>query len=389
MPEQESGMPPEGWYNDLTGVAQFRWWDGQRWTEDTHGVAGTSAQPTASAPVADQAAASAFIGDAGTLTRRQLREQVGSLTVGVPDEAEPRAAVAVAVLERHYPELVHSPFVDDNLDPLERARRAAGYGPRAIMAAPPPAVEEERWRGSAQTVAGWFFATALLWSGIPGAVVAALMPTWDLRAVQLGSLAVIVLFTLLLAHWDGKRLRAKGYRAVGVGWALLPLIYFIIRVVRTGPRGIGMLVTWVVLLAMTVGAALVVGEQQHLFDRLGQVAAPQTSAASSPLVTQLPAPHVLSDDERAQALSPGVFQQAVLDAITTSGHEAGDILCEPFTTTSTGTFAGCNVVIDGQPYSMILRETPEDPEYAFAIDSLTPWTQPGGGSTDDGTAVQS
>ena len=59
----DTPVPAPGWYPDPSGSAGLRWWDGERWTDDTHALTGeavTSAPAgsviTAPAPVAPPAA---------------------------------------------------------------------------------------------------------------------------------------------------------------------------------------------------------------------------------------------------------------------------------------------------------------------------------------------
>lgn len=50
----DAPLPAPGWYPDPSGSPLLRWWDGERWAEDTHPlpVDGSAEQPAAPAPPA-------------------------------------------------------------------------------------------------------------------------------------------------------------------------------------------------------------------------------------------------------------------------------------------------------------------------------------------------
>lgn len=41
----ETPLPASGWYPDPSGSAGLRWWDGERWTDDTHALPGEAVAP--------------------------------------------------------------------------------------------------------------------------------------------------------------------------------------------------------------------------------------------------------------------------------------------------------------------------------------------------------
>lgn len=385
MPEQGPGLPPAGWYDDPTGLAKLRWWSGSTWTGDVQGepvVAAPQASPAAQSPMGSQTEVA--------LTRRQLREQVGSLTVG---EEPAQTGATVAVLERaREAETV----LDEDLPALERARRAAGYAPRQPGAAQLQAQDDLTWRGRTQTVSGWFFATATLWMGVLSSLLGALAPALGTPLISNLSIVVTIVLTVFLARTDGKRLKANGFKRTSAWWALVPLVYFILRVVRTGPRSIPMLVTWLLIQVLLLGVAVALVVSSPAFQAGLQQGLQSGSQAKSTTQSQSdgtdnfipppPAPHVITDEERAASLTTDQFPTELANWIRSSGHEVGAMYCEPFIDTSAGTHAACKVQVDGKYVAIILVATPDDPQYAWNIDSVTPYDEP---STTNGNVSQS
>lgn len=83
--ETELQLVPAGWYQDSPDPTQVRWWDGQAWTDHVQTL------PTEVAHAADVES---------TLTRRQLREQNGSLYAGEVDINAERDAAERAQQEQ-------------------------------------------------------------------------------------------------------------------------------------------------------------------------------------------------------------------------------------------------------------------------------------------------
>lgn len=46
----DAGRPRAGWYDDPSGQADLRWWDGQRWTEHTDRTAAATPDPSRQRP---------------------------------------------------------------------------------------------------------------------------------------------------------------------------------------------------------------------------------------------------------------------------------------------------------------------------------------------------
>ena len=154
----------------------------------------------------------------------------------------PQAAATVAVAEP--------------VSSQENARRAAGYEPRAHSTMAWHATEPTVIvRGSAQSLSGWFLALSPLWYG-GVTVFVGMIPGMDRTATPIPSLVVSLILLFGLALTDGKRLVANGYRPTSPGWVLLPLVYFILRTVRTGSRGVGMLVAFVLSQVLILAIAV-------------------------------------------------------------------------------------------------------------------------------------
>lgn len=47
----ETPLPASGWYPDPSGSTGLRWWDGERWTDDTHDLPGEDLTPSPSGTV--------------------------------------------------------------------------------------------------------------------------------------------------------------------------------------------------------------------------------------------------------------------------------------------------------------------------------------------------
>lgn len=206
MNETATGLPPAGWYPDAADASSRRWWDGTAWTAHV--------APLAPAP----------------------------LIADVP------------LLERPAEMSSH-----------DYALIAGGYTPRPTVTASYRALEPVPL-GSPQTLPGWFIAVSPLWYAGVGILVGVIgrliFPNAGQQVAAAPSLIAFILILVGLAREDRKRMHARGYRPVATGWVLIPLVYLILRTVRTGRSGAGMLVVHLVLqlafLALVVFAAIAI-----------------------------------------------------------------------------------------------------------------------------------
>jgi hypothetical protein len=209
MNESATGLPPAGWYPDAADSSSRRWWDGAAWTAHV-------------APLAP-------------------------VSQGTADNA-------IALLER-----------PADMSSQDFALIAGGYTPKPTETASYHATEPV-WLGSPQTLPGWFIAVSPLWYAGVGILVGIIgrliFPGAEQSVAAAPSLIAFLLILVGLAREDRKRMHARGYRPVATGWVLIPLVYLILRTVRTGRSGAAMLVVYLVLqlafLALVVVLAIAI-----------------------------------------------------------------------------------------------------------------------------------
>lgn len=350
MHEGVTALPPAGWYPDAFDPSARRWWDGGAWTAHVRRPEVVASVPAAPAEPA--------------LSRRQLREQVGPLTQGEPAEAP----TSIAVLER-----------PADISSVEYARRAAGYEPRApesvayAYASGPSVVVY----GSTLTLPSWLIATSPLWYGglaaIVGGIVGALHPNTTTAIVGFPVLGAFITMLVLLARTDASRLAERGYLPPSPKWGWLPFVYLIMRITRTGPKSVGLLVTYViaqiVYFAVIIIAALV-------------ILAPLIAGASSPSAAGIAPPtseseFVASPDDRAYLLTQDGMSEGAAYLL---GYPEGmeQVQCAPFPGTAGGTTTQCLAVVDGAQWVVTLELTP-DAAFPYAVHDV---------QQVDGAAVQ-
>lgn len=280
-------LPPAGWHTDPLNANQNRWWDGTGWSEKT-----APKEPVYQAParVLELTAAPSSSAPTGPISRRELRQQVGTLTYEGPASTSetPGAAPAPApVAPRTFEDVLttgETPIASIFATEAPAGGSKPGYAaPSAsIFDDDPPSYEpmsrgrgavvvespEEPW-GSSHTLPIWAWALSPIWG--PALLIGALMvATWllptmqakDINLLQLngGIAAVSFFFILLWAMSDSRTLRDRGYRAPSAAWVFLPavgaLVYFIIRTARVGRGGLGPFLTWLILQVLVVGAVV-------------------------------------------------------------------------------------------------------------------------------------
>ena len=359
-----SGLPPEGWYPDRPNAIRLRHWTGTGWTNEfrptdvTHAAATSVAvTPVVAKPVTPVRGATDQ-----ARSRRELRAQVGALVHGEPDT--PSAGVAAVVTPEPEPESLPEPTLrpDMSLSSAERARAAGSYAPIR---------QHQTWQesfaekaaiptGSSQTFAGWLYAASPLWLGALLIAGTTVLPIVNPLLVQAGLSIVGFAMTFLLARQDVRHLVERGYRAPSLWWVLLPLLYFVVRTVRVGVRGVAMVATYL-LAFVALGGLLYVAFVSN--PALRSVPA-DGSAIPTPVVT-------LSAQERANILTPdGTDAQLRLDLAKT--WDVGTVDCVPFPSTDAGTTTTCVVELDGVAYNAGLQITPDEPGTAFVLTGMLP-----------------
>ena len=318
MHDVATALPPAGWYPDpMDAGARRRWWDGAGWTAHVRDV--TPEPPSLGTPLV--------------------------------------------------------PPVAQTVSSSEGARRAGGYEPqpsREVWHATEPTMVVQ---GSAQTLAGWLFALSPLWVGGVAVGLTLLLPFVDRGYLVLPAILVALGLTFGLARLDGARLAARGYDAPSPGWVLLPIVYFIVRTVRTGVRGLAMLLVFLIMQFGLVGsAALSLGPMAQQIVTTGQTAKGVWPA----VLTQEQRDYLLTAD----GLSVGV------------SHALGDVRldavsCAPFESLSAGSQTRCWVAAEDLYYEVLLVATPDDPAMPYAVIAGGPVDSPSDGTDGTGDAVES
>ena len=380
-----SGLPPEGWYPDRPNAPRLRHWTGTGWTSEFRPITAApepEPAPAASAPAVVPAASVASPVRETTdqaRSRRELRAQVGTLAQGEPDTPaagiEPMARVTPQPVAPVEPEPEPEPVVqampapapDPALSSVDRARVAGGYAPMRQQQAWQESFAQNSTQptGNSQTFAGWLYAASPLWLG---ALLIAGMTVFSIvnpLLVQAGLAVVGFAMTFLLARQDVRQLKETGYRAPSLWWVLLPLLYFVVRMVRVGLRGLGMVVTYLLSAVALVGLLYMafIGNPALLSAITPPVPADST-AIPTPVVT-------LTAQERATILTQaGTEAELRLELAKT--WEVGTIACVPFPSTDAGTTTTCVVQLDGVSYNAGLEVTPDEPGAAFLLTGMLP-----------------
>ncbi|MCU1410267.1 MAG: hypothetical protein JWR04_974 [Rhodoglobus sp.] len=378
-----SGLPPEGWYPDRPNAARLRHWTGAGWTNEFRPIDATPAPAPDAAPAVAVVPKDAPVRETTdqARSRRELRAQVGTLAQGEPDtpaagiEPMARATPQPVVLEtpvepQPAPEpapVASAPEPNPALSSVARARAAGGYAPIR---------QQQTWQesfaqnaaqptGSSQTFAGWLYAASPLWLG---ALLIAGMTVFSIvnpLLVQAGLAMVGFAMTFLLARQDIRQLKDSGYRPPSLWWVLLPLLYFVVRMVRVGLRGAGMVVTYLISAVALSGLLY--------FALMGNLALLSAITPSVPAdSTAIPTPVItLTAQERATSLTQaGTEAELRLELAKT--WEVGTVECVPFPSTDAGTTTTCVVQLDGVSYNAGLEVTPDQPGAAFLLTGMLP-----------------
>lgn len=304
----ESGaLPPAGWYPDPRDPSSRRWWDGLAWTGH----------------------------------------------VRTPEPAPVVAPVAVAVLER-----------PAEISSAEYARRAAGYAPRAPEAVPyAPATLSSTpltVRGSLQTLPGWLIAVSPVWYGglatIVGGLALAASPTGG-RLYVFPLLGVFITALILLARVDAARLNERGHTPPSPRWAWLPIVYLILRVVRTGSASAWMLAVYVftqlayVIITVVVALAIILPAVQPADTSSPSETAPLSAAERD---------YYLTTDGMAEAVTAGLSGVLVVDSVQ----------CAPFLDLTPGTMTQCVATGSGSTWTATLVISDASGDFPYYIADL-------------------
>ena len=392
-----SGLPPEGWYPDRPNATRLRHWTGTGWTNEFRPVSDAPETDRMPEPTPGPVEPVRETTDQAR-SRRELRAQVGSLVQGEPDTppagvavvapepqpdpvAEPAPAPqAVAELEPEPAPVVVARPAPFQYDPLpepaavavaspaaltgDRGRSTAGYTP----------ARQQPWQdsfatttptASSQTFAGWLYAVSPLWLGALMIAGTALLSIVNPLLVQGGLALVGFALTFLLARQDIRQLVSRGHRAPSLWLILLPLVYFVVRMVRVGMRSAGMVVTYLLSsVALVVLLYFAFMGNPVLLSVLTPSVPAETSAIPTPVAT-------LSAQERENLLTEaGTEAQLRLELGKT--FDVGAVDCVPFPSADPGTTTSCVVVLDGVSYNAGLEVTPDEPGTAFLLTGMLP-----------------
>lgn len=346
-----TALPPAGWYPDALDATATRWWDGSAWTVHVRRPDAAASVPVAPATPSEPA-----------LSRRQLREQVGPLTHGEPEEA----ATAVAVLER-----------PAEISSVEYARRAGGYEPRAAEPVPYTLDPSIVVYGSVHTLPAWFLATSPLWylgltaivGGVFGVLSQGTQPTW----IGFPVLGTFIGILVLLAREDVKRLHLRGYLPPSPAWAVLPIVYLIMRIVRTGARSAGMLVTYV--LAQIIYFLLIIVAVIALLAPLLGGSSYETATVQPGQTAPDYTPATLTPDDRAYFLTQEGIESAVAGQLEGS-LVVDELHCSTFDQPTPDTTATCIVLAEGRRWVVTLELAPETDNFPFQIIDVSELVDP-------------
>ncbi|HEY4269838.1 MAG TPA: DUF2510 domain-containing protein [Galbitalea sp.] len=287
---------PSGWFTDPADAARLRWWNGTNWTEH---VQVPPPQPTAGEIASAHAAAAA---------------------------AQQRS------VEAAYVPFTHNWGAEQDAAVSANARR------------------------SAQTLPAWFLAFSPLWIG--AARVALGLVSFALPPLAQDGIAIIGTFAILcgLAHVDGQRLEARGFRRTSALWALILPVYLILRVARVGPRALGPMLTYFAIILMAIAAAvaipLVVYGTEH--------AANQTPAS----VTAPTTPVALTSAERAAELTPTGMQNRVMSDFSKTGVDLTQVRCQPLPDSNDGSQTRCDIWISSGKFGTVVEQVAASDPYA-------------------------
>lgn len=275
---------PAAWYPDPQGPPLLRWWDGSSWTPQT----------------------------------MDPRAAVEEVALPAPPTVEPEPAGYV-------------PMAGFPSTPSRRATYVSMPQPTA----------------STQTGPIWFLALypaiSVVVTLVFGAIAGGMTGTMPQFAVGGASLII----TLLLCSSDSRALKERGYRPPGWGWGLIPVVYFIYRIVRLGKEALWPFLVW---LGLQIVLSVVI-----------------VLAVLLPLITSGAFDGPLSTTERAAQLTPdGMADQLAAD-LSKADYDVTSVVCPPLPSMAAGTEVQCQVETPTTTMYVVVAVTPDEPGTAFVV----------------------
>jgi hypothetical protein len=308
---------PAAWYPDPAGSLLLRWWDGDGWT--THTVDPAAPSPAVEAPAVE---------------------------VPAVDVPAPRVAVAV-----------------DPIEPMAYVPMA-GFGSRSSVLRAPVAATYAGPSGSTLTVWVWLMAAFPVLQVVAAVIITSAFPDVSGGVLRYVFFTAAVIANVALAGRDAALLERRGYTAPRTRWAVIPLVYLIIRTVRVGRLSLWPLLVWavteLVLIALVVLAVLLPLFLEWRADA-GYVDA---GAPAVPYPDAVP----LSPQEREWELTQAGMEETLLQDFSAAGLRVESVDCAPLTSTAPGTIALC--VIDAETGLLEVNAQvtgPEDLYTAFVV----------------------
>jgi hypothetical protein len=300
---------PAAWYADPAGSPLLRWWDGATWTAHTVDPA---IPPATSLPESARVAAPAT----------------------VVDPVESMAYVPMA-----------------------------GFGPVATSDHSPVAATYGAPAGSALTLWIWLMAAFPVLQGVAAVVITTAFPDTPDTVFRYVFITAAVIANVALAGRDAALLERRGFDAPRTRWAIIPLVYFIIRTVKVGRLSLWPLLVWavteLVLIALVVLAVLVplflAGRADAGYVNAGGAATEYTDATP------------LTSEERLQQLTQSGMEETLARDFSAGGIVVESVVCDPLTSTAPGTIALCVIDSDAGLLEVNAQVTGADELYTAFI----------------------
>jgi hypothetical protein len=267
---------PAAWYPDPAGGPLLRWWDGATWTSHT----------------------------------------VDPSTPLTPAPALPAPATPAPVVHP----VESMPYV-----PM------AGFGAAATTVRPRVTDAYAAPTGSPLTVWVWLMAVFPVVQLVLALVVAGAFPDAPDRVLRYVLFSVAVVANLALAGRDAALLERRGLTAPRTVWAVIPLVYLIIRTVRVGRLSLWPLLVWTVTQLVLVALVVLAVLLPLLLPGGDGVAGSAGPDEAVPL----------TEEERAAELTQSGMEETLLQDFSTGSVEMVSASCAPLASTTPGATAVC------------------------------------------------